>query len=153
MARTKITYGKSHVPKSIKTKLDEHDTALDKLDGTIANGNTVAGPLYSHTVNVPDGTTANIDTVITRKIDVIDVIVRKQAAAGGASDTITVSNGADPITDAIDINVADKTVKRAGTIDDGFSQIAAGGTLRVVRTKASANNVACLVTVVGILRA
>lgn len=153
MARTKITYGKSHVPKSIKAKLDEHDTALDKVDGTLANNHTTAGPLYSHTVNVPDGVTGDVDVVITRKIDVIDVIVRKQAAAGGANDKITVKNAADPITDDIDINVADKVVKRAGTIDDAFSQIAAGGTLRVTRTKASANNVACLVTILGILRA
>jgi hypothetical protein len=153
MARTKITYGKSRVPKNVKTKLDEHDTALDKLDGTVTNNQTVSGPLYQHVVTVPDGATADIDVVVTRKFEVLDVIVQKQAGAGGGSDTITVKNGATAITDAVDINIADKVVKRAATIDDAQSVIAAGGTLRVTRTKVSANNVACLVTVLGILRA
>jgi hypothetical protein len=44
----------------------------------------------------------------------------------------------DPITDAIDLNVSDKVVKRPTTIDDAFHEIAAAGTLRI--TGASAVN-------------
>jgi len=105
-----------------------------------------------HVVNVPDGATADINVTLTHKTEILDVIVQKRAGAGGASDTITIKNAGNAITDAIDINVADKTIKRPATIDDAQSTIAAGGTLRVTRTKASGANVACLVTVVGVIR-
>jgi hypothetical protein len=55
--------------------------------------------------------------VIDAKVRVLDVIVVNKAA-GGASDTITVKNGANAITNAIDTNKADATVTRAGTLDD-----------------------------------
>lgn len=116
---------------------------------TIANANVVGGVPVVHRVTVADGATADIDVTLTYKTRVYDVVVVKTAAAGGASDTITVKNGTTAITDAIDINIADKAVARAGTIDDAAWEIAAGGTLRVTRTKASANNVACEVIVYG----
>jgi len=118
----------------------------------LANDAVIGGVPVVHTVNVPDGATGDVDVVLTHKTEILEVIVQKRAAAGGASDTITVKNGSDAITDAIDINVADKTIKRATTIDDAFSTIAAAGTLKVTRTKASAANVACLVTVIGVRR-
>jgi hypothetical protein len=114
---------------------------------TVADKNTSGQLLETHRITVADGATADIDVVVDHKIRVIDVVVIKTVAAGGAGDAITVKNGATAITDAIDINAADKTVKRAGTIDDAQYEIAAGGTLRVTRTKASANNVACEVVV------
>ena len=91
-----------------------------------------------------------MDTVLTHKTLITDIWLMKTGAAGGGSDTIQAKNAANAITDAIDINVADKTMKRAGTIDDAYSLISAGGTLRITRTKASANNVACTVFVLGV---
>jgi hypothetical protein len=41
-------------------------------------------------------------------------------------------------------------VKRASTIDDASATIAAGGVLRVTRTKVAAANVACTVYVLGL---
>lgn len=118
---------------------------------TVADADLVSGTPQAYTIDVPDGVTADIDKVLPKKFRVTDVRVIKKAGAGGASDTITVKNAANPITDAIDINVADKVVKRAGTIDDAYYDIAAGGTLRVTRTKSSAANVACQVVVEGVL--
>ncbi len=124
------------------------------LDGTIAkivaDNNVIGGLPVEQWVVVPDGATGDVDVVLTHKTRVVDVEVIKTAGAGGASDTITVKNGATAITDAMSINVSDKTVVRAGTIDDASYEIAAAGTLRVTRTKVSGANVACVVRVMGL---
>lgn len=121
--------------------------------GVVADGNVLGGVPVVHIVDVPDAATGNVDVVITKKTEVLDVQVMKKAGAGGAGDLITVKNGATAITDDIDINIADKVSKRAATLDDAQTVIAAGGTLRVTRTKASAANTACRVIVYGVLRA
>ena len=92
--------------------------------------------------------TADFDTVITEKFEVLDVICRKDGA--GAGNTITVKNGATAITDAI-VFATDKAQTKAGTIDTASNVIAAGGTLRVTATRA-AGTVVGLVTVIGIVR-
>jgi hypothetical protein len=129
----------------------------EKLTGlrvaNVADANVIGGVPVVHIVDIPDGVTADVDVTLTHKTEVLDVLVIKKAGAGGASDTITVKNGATAITDAMDINVADKIVVRPATIDDAATVIAAAGTLRVTRTKASANNVACRVVVTGVRRA
>jgi hypothetical protein len=56
------------------------------------------------------------------KFRVIDVQC-VATAAGGAADTVTVKNGSDAITDAIDLNDSDKVISRAATIDDAFRDI------------------------------
>lgn len=87
----------------------------------------------------------DVDVVLTEKTRVIDVWA-VATAAGGVGDTIQVKNGANAISNALDLNVADQTVVRAGTIDDAQQEIAAGGTLRV--TGASAVN--AIVYVLGV---
>ena len=103
-----------------------------------------------HRVAVADGVTADVDVVLTHKTLVTDVWLVKTAGAGGANDTIQVKSTGNAITNAMDINVADQTVVRAGTIDDAQHEIAAAGTLRVTRTKVAAANVACVVYVLGV---
>lgn len=129
----------------------------EKLDGrrvaNVADANIVGGIPVVHIVAIADGATGDTDVTLTHKTEVIDVVVVKTVAAGGASDTITVKNGATAITNAIDINIADKTIARAGTVDDASFDIAAAGTLRITRTKVSAANVACRVYVYGVRRA
>lgn len=98
---------------------------------------------------IPDGATANVDfTGLPFKCRVREVRLVKTAGNGGVSDTIRVANGAtlNYITNALDINVVDQTVVRATTLDDAYIDLAAGATIRVIRTKSSANNVACVVT-------
>lgn len=120
------------------------------LDGTIAKNvagsNTEAGLLIVHYVLADQAGGADKDVTVTHKVRVLDVIVVNKAA-GGAGDTITVKNGATAITDAIDTNKADKTVTRAGTIDDAAHEIAAAGTLRVSKAD-GANDPNCEVYVV-----
>jgi hypothetical protein len=98
--------------------------------------------------------TSNIDTVLAlegRSFLVTGVKVVKTTAAGGAADTVTVSNTANAITDAIDTNIADKATAEAATIDDAYSSIADGGTLRVAINDGAAGNTACEVYVSGLL--
>lgn len=64
-------------------------------------------------------------------IRVLDVFFVKMAGAG-AGDTAKVASGDGDITNAVDCNVADKTRIAAGTIDDDYTDIAAGGSLKVV---------------------
>jgi trimeric autotransporter adhesin len=140
--------------------LNSNVTAAKIADGiltgakvaVLADDAVVGGIPVVINVAIADGVTADKDVVLTHKTEILDVIVQKRSAAGGASDTITVKNGATAITNDMDINVADKTIVRAGTIDDAQSTIAAAGTLRITKTKASANNVACQVTIRGVRR-
>jgi hypothetical protein len=102
-------------------------------------------------VPVPDAATGDVDVTVERAFEVTEVTVQKRGGAGAASNTITVKKSATAITDAIDMNVADKVVKVAATIDDAASTFAAGDTLRVSRAK-SGGNAQCLVIVKGFLR-
>lgn len=126
------------------------ETELKVLDGdnlnTLANANVVGGIPVVHQVNIADSA-GNTDVVLTYKTRITDVRVVKTTGAGSSGDTLTVKNGSTAITDAMDLNVADKTVVRAATIDDAQHEIAAGGTLRL--TAAKAGNVACIAYVYG----
>jgi hypothetical protein len=138
----------------IEFDLIDADDGGDRIAGSdvndVAEGDVVGGIPVVHIIDVPDGSTGDVDVTLTHKTRVLDVLVIKVAAAGGASDTLTVKNGANAITNAISINIADKTTARAGEIDDAQWDIAAAGTLRATRTKASAANVACKVVVTGV---
>ena len=116
----------------------------------VADANVIGGIPVLHRVAVADDVTGDVDVVLTHKTLVTDVWLVKTAGAGGANDTIQVKSTGNAITNAMDINVADQTVVRAGTIDDARHEIAAGGILRVTRTKVAAANVACVVYVLGV---
>lgn len=120
------------------------------LDGAgvanVANANVIGGVPVLFRIDVADAATGNVDVVTTHKIRVIDAWAVKVGALGGAANTVQVANGANAITDAMSINIADQAVARAATIDDAQHEIAAGGTLRVIRTKAG-GNAACIVYV------
>lgn len=85
--------------------------------------------LFRITTTTAAGT---FDTLVKDKIRVIDAWAVKTTAAGGAGAVITVQNGATAITDAMDANIADQAIVRAGTINDAQHDVAAAGTLRVV---------------------
>jgi hypothetical protein len=74
--------------------------------------------------------TLNTDIVTTHKIRVLDahVILR---GSGVGSETLTVQNAGNAITNAMDVSGSDTAVVRAGTINDSNYEIDAGGTLRV----------------------
>lgn len=118
------------------------------LDGTVAkvvaNVNVIGGIEVIHRATATL-LTGDVDIVLTHKTRITNVRCIS-VGAGGAADTITVKNGAMAITDAIDMNVADKAVKLAGTIDTAQWDIAAAGTLRI----SGASAVNCEVLVYGI---
>lgn len=108
----------------------------------VANGNVVGGIPVMHRVTCTN-LTGDVDVTLTHKTRIVDVHCIG-TATGGAADTVTVKNGATAITNAIDMNVADQTVVRVGTIDDAAYEIAAAGTLRV--SGASAVNAEVVIT-------
>lgn len=65
------------------------------------------------------------------KFRVIDVWCINTGGAGGSSDTALLDNGTTAITDAMDLNKADKIVTRAATIDDATATISLAGSLHV----------------------
>lgn len=99
----------------------------------------------------PDGPTASytFTVALDGKIQILDVEVIKTGGAGGASDTVQILNGATPVSDAISINIANKATARAAQIDANTSNniVAGAGTIVCTVTKASGNNVACIVNV------
>lgn len=115
---------------------------------TVAAGTTTPGIIVGIPVATSGSITADFDTVLTEKFEVLYIICRKDGA--GAANTITVKNSATAISDAI-VFATDKAVTMSGTIDTASNVIAAGGTLRVTATR-SAGTVVGLVTVVGIIR-
>lgn len=134
---------------TLSVDLQPHDLAGENV-GLLADVDTGGGIPVLIYVDVPDGATGDIDVTLAHKLRVLDVLVQKKVAAGGASDTIQLKNGSNAISDALDINVADNVMVRAATLDDAQADIASGGTLRVTRTKVSAADVACLVTILGV---
>ncbi len=103
----------------------------DELDEGVIDGADGATPLLFHILADQAGA-ATKSLTLKRAVRVVDVwCVNK--AIGGAADTITVRNGATAITDAMDTNIADEATVRAGTMDDAERDIAAGGTLVVLK--------------------
>jgi hypothetical protein len=95
----------------------------------VANVNTVGGITLLYRITAT-ALTGDVDVTVAERIRVLDVWC-VATAAGGASDTIIVKNGTTAITDAMDLNVSDKVIVRALTIDDAQHEIAAAGTLKV----------------------
>lgn len=69
------------------------------------------------------------DAVCPFKLRIVDVIIEPRGAS--ANGTMKITNGTNDITNAM-VCAVDKTMVRAGTIDDAYSTIAAGGTIEVV---------------------
>lgn len=127
---------------------DELAIIAASLDGTqaaeVADVNVIGGLPVLFRIAAA-ALTGDTDVTMTHKVRVIDAWC-VATAAGGAADTITIKNGATAITDAMDLNVSDKVVVRAGTIDDASHEIAAAGTLRV----SGASAATCVVYVLAI---
>ena len=111
-------------------------------------GSNIAIPLRL-SLTIPAGPTGNVDfTGLPYKCRVRRVSGIKTTAAGGGAGTVQIANGAtvNYITDAISINVNDQTGLGATTLDDAFIDLAAGATIRVIRTRTASLNEACVLT-------
>lgn len=132
--------GRAPIPSGTLTALVVANVASQAAGAIAAAG--VGIPVTLELV-VPAGATGNVDfTGVPYKVRVRNVRGYKTNAAGGGGGTLQVCNGtvATPITDAISIDVADKTVLAAGTIDDANNTIAAAATIRVVRTRTASTD-------------
>jgi len=127
------------------------ELAANSLSGlqaaNVADDNVIGGIPVIHRVDIADGA-GDTDVTLTHKTRVLDAWAVKTAANGGSGDTVTVKNGANAITSAIDLNVNDTLIARTTLINDAYHEIAASGTLKV--TAANATNNACTVYVLGI---
>jgi hypothetical protein len=110
------------------------DSVLDGSNAADhAAANAVGSLMEIHEIVTAGGATADTDLVITHKSKVVDVWCRVETV-GSTSDTIQLKNGANVITDAMSIDIAQYAVARAGLINSANEEIAAGGTLRVTET-------------------
>lgn len=110
-----------------------------------AAANVQPYPAGEIAISLATAATGDVDFPVTQPFVVVDVVIRK-VGAGGAGDTCTIKRGANAVTDAIDLNVADNAVKRAGTLVAAQVAFAAGDTLRVSRN--TATNTGCAITVI-----
>ena len=96
---------------------------------TYAPEETVAGLPVLHVFNMAGGATATRSIATAQKITAVAAWAVLKGA-GSASDTVQVKNAAgNAITDALDCNVSDEVLVRAGSIDDAERVVAAGANL------------------------
>lgn len=97
---------------------------------------------------IPTGATGNVDfTSLPYKVRVQSIEGVKGGTAGGGAGTVQVMNGAttDAISSAMSINIASHTVFSSTVVDNAFWTLAAGATIRVVRTRTASTNEACTI--------
>lgn len=98
---------------------------------TVADDNTEPGLPVLHRVQLAAGANADHDVTLTYKTRVVDAwLVLKGAGTTGSA--VTVKNGSNAISDAVDVSAGgDKDRFGVGELDDAQHEIAAGGTLRI----------------------
>jgi len=89
------------------------------------------------------------DAAAPYAFEVVDVIIQPRGAS--TNGTIKITDGTNDITNAITC-ATDKTMARAGTIDNAYSSIAKGGTLEIVCAGDTIGNTIALVTILAVKR-
>jgi len=101
----------------------------------------VAGMPVLHVFNMVASATATRSIVTSQKITVVDAWAVAKGA-GSASDTVQLQNDADAdITDALDMNVSDTVLVRAGEINDANRVVNAGDELKCTVTDGGGGDV------------
>lgn len=135
--------------------VEDYQSGPSAIDGSdiavLGDASTVGGVPLVTTVETAGGVTATVPVVVVNKIKVLGVKVINKGL-GTASDTLTVLNENDAITDAIDISGADKTTKVESTIDDGFSTISALATMNVTETDGGGSDSPAVAVVITYVR-
>lgn len=135
---------------NLSLELRPKGTGTVIAQANVADANVIGGIPVIHRIDVAAGATGDVDVVLTHKTRVIDAWLVKRNGAGGGGGTITVKNGSTAITDDLSIDVADKAIVRATTIDDAQHEISGGGTLKITRTRTASSDETCVVYVTGI---
>jgi hypothetical protein len=136
-------------------KLEDGAVGADAIANNVLTGNKVdAGALDSTNVfAIPivlrrtiAAATADTDITMPYKAEVIAVQAVKEAANGGAGDSITVKNGANAITNSLDLNTStDGQVVGASQINPAYRVLDAAATLRI--SAANSTNCSCVVQI------
>ena len=120
---------------------------LPIIPAPTASGNSVMGQDGIIVRDIADTTTANQDVVIPFQSRVIDAwFVCSGATAPSSGDTVQILNGTNAISAAVAMGTTARATVRITTMDETYTTIAAGGTLRITPA-ASGNNNACSVYV------
>lgn len=82
---------------------------------------------YIYKYAVTADATGGLSVTATEAFEIVDIIV--QARATSSSGTVQVLKGSSAISDAI-VCAVDTTITRAGTIDDAYSTIAIGDSIK-----------------------
>lgn len=134
---------------NISWELQAKGTGQVVVASNVASANVLGGVPVVHRYTVAAGATGDLDVTLTHKTLIYDVCLYKKVTVGGGDGTIQVKNTAAAITNAMSINVADETIVRATTINDANNEIAAGGILRITRTRTTSLDESCEVVVSG----
>jgi len=103
------------------------------LMSVVADGNVLGGIPVVHVIDI--GATAGSNAItLTEKTEFFFFVAIKTDEDGLAGCTLTIKNGANAITNAAtwDNTTADKAIVSFSSIDDGFSAVAAAGSLDAV---------------------
>lgn len=127
---------------SPSSQLVQLGSLVKEVQDNIAPGDLL--PLLSFEYEIiADATTAvTIITSIPIALRLVDVIV--EATATSASGTVTIQNGAAPITNAIVMDT-DTTITRAGTIDNDEALLVVGDSVTVITNGTADRGIVTLV--------
>ena len=105
-----------------------------------------------YNITIPNTAGAfNVDLNILHGITVYDAWFVKTGGAGGAADTVTLSNqSGSAVSNALDCNVADTTVVRSTTIDDSTYTVTAALGLRATCNNGNAGVFGGVLTCIGV---
>tara|TARA_R110002060_G_scaffold52903_1_gene63602 strand:- start:365 stop:715 length:351 start_codon:yes stop_codon:yes gene_type:complete len=108
--------------------------------------------IREYNITIPNTAGAfNVDLSILHGITVYDTWFIKTGGAGGAADTVTLSNqSGSAVSNAMDCNVADATVVRAGTISDATYMVTAAQGLRATCNNGNAGVFGGVLTCIGV---
>lgn len=139
----------------LETKHEQLAAQVNTLIGPYTNGGLSGGTPIYYEFDLADAATRNVDVVIPDKVDIVDAyIVKTTLVAGANANSLQLFNvtAATAITDAMSMNgkIVGDMIRSVSRFPAGRS-IAAGGTLRMIQTKA-AGDAACTVCVSAILR-
>ncbi len=130
----------------------QHDNPLlEKLNevqrGVVDAGLTSQLIMFTKDISTGTATTAIFSSNAPFAFEVIDVILQARATEGGG--TIVITNGSSNITNAI-VCATNNARTVAGTIDNVYSKIAAGGSLSITMGGGTPANMKALVTILAI---
>jgi hypothetical protein len=105
------------------------DAVIETRMVGVVNDNKVIPSAIVYDVTTGAASIKIFDANAPYKFEILDVIIQPRGAS--TNGTIKLTDGANDITNAM-VCAADKTMVRAGTIDNAYSTIAADGTLEIV---------------------